>query len=219
MPEPTMASKAGCIIFGAHGSDTAAAGIRQIWTGQDTAALTQRGAVKLAETMQAGPEMANNIGLSVDLGVSFGVAGMVKAMRVSHVAMGRFRVMEHEGTSLHGPGGHTFRKHIGRTEAQLRERLRLEPRREIVSSFPDIATAEWAISRVLQLNESKIKLWAESQKGSIWLSLKEDVGREVGYGVSREGGQLMKLRKVRVTLKREAYNGMPYYVMTSYVER
>jgi hypothetical protein len=149
MPEPTMASKAGCIIFGAHGSDTAAAGIRQIWTGQDTAALTQRGAVKLAETMQAGPEMANNIGLSVDLGVSFGVAGMVKAMRVSHVTMGWVSVMRHEATSLRGPGGHTFRKHVGKTEEQLRERLRLEPKREIVSSFPDLATPEWAISRVM----------------------------------------------------------------------
>jgi hypothetical protein len=29
-PEPTMASKAGCIAFGAHGVDTAAAGLRQV---------------------------------------------------------------------------------------------------------------------------------------------------------------------------------------------
>ncbi|NIF77980.1 hypothetical protein F3J20_11320 [Paraburkholderia sp. Cy-641] len=37
LPEPTMASKAGCIVFGVHDSDTAAAGLRQAWTGQDTA--------------------------------------------------------------------------------------------------------------------------------------------------------------------------------------
>ncbi|MBB5406546.1 hypothetical protein HDG34_000461 [Paraburkholderia sp. HC6.4b] len=30
LPEPTMASKAGCVVFGAHGSDTAAAGLRQV---------------------------------------------------------------------------------------------------------------------------------------------------------------------------------------------
>ncbi|MBB5498268.1 hypothetical protein HDG37_002468 [Paraburkholderia sp. MM5384-R2] len=37
LPEPTMASKAACVVFGVHGSDTASAGLRQIWTGRDTA--------------------------------------------------------------------------------------------------------------------------------------------------------------------------------------
>jgi hypothetical protein len=43
LPEPTMASKAGCVVFGVHGSDTASAGLRQIWTGRDTATLIQQG--------------------------------------------------------------------------------------------------------------------------------------------------------------------------------
>ncbi|MGF6261733.1 hypothetical protein OKW49_002634 [Paraburkholderia youngii] len=63
MPEPTMASKAGCVVFGVHGSDTAAAGLRQIWTARDTATLTQQGTTKLAQAMKASPDMANNIGL------------------------------------------------------------------------------------------------------------------------------------------------------------
>jgi hypothetical protein len=32
VPDPTMASKAGCVMFGVHGSDTAAARLRQVWT-------------------------------------------------------------------------------------------------------------------------------------------------------------------------------------------
>ncbi|WP_309491392.1 hypothetical protein [Trinickia mobilis] len=91
-----MLSKAGCIVFGVHGSDTAAAGIRQVWTGRDTATLVQQGTTKLAEVMKAPPETANNIGLSVDIGVSFGVAGMAKAIRVASVTMGRISLSRHE---------------------------------------------------------------------------------------------------------------------------
>jgi hypothetical protein len=162
MPEPTMASKAGCIVFGVHGSDTAAAGIKQVWTGQDTATLTQRGAVKLAEKLKAGPDMAGNVGLSVDIGVSFGVAGMVKAARVSRVTMGRINLMRHEARTPRGPGGHTVLKHVGRTQAQLQDRLRKETFLEITSSFKDLKTAEEAISQVMTINAARIKSWAAS---------------------------------------------------------
>jgi hypothetical protein len=74
LPEPTMASKAGCIVFGIHGSDSAAA-LRQVWTGKDTATLTQQGTTKLAEAMKASPDMAKSIGLSLDMVVPFGFAG------------------------------------------------------------------------------------------------------------------------------------------------
>src|SRR5579871_6028542 len=96
LPEPTMASKAGCIVFGAHGSDTAAAGLRQVWTGQDTATLTQQGTTKLAEAMKASPDMANNIGLSLDIVVPFGFAGSIRAARAARVTMGRINLYMHE---------------------------------------------------------------------------------------------------------------------------
>ncbi|MGO4766021.1 hypothetical protein AB4120_26100, partial [Cupriavidus sp. 2KB_3] len=52
--------------------------LEMVWTGHDTATLTQQGAAKLAETMRAPPDMAGNIGLSLDIGVGFGLAGMLK---------------------------------------------------------------------------------------------------------------------------------------------
>ena len=48
VPEPTMASKVGCFIFGLHGSDTVTAGAKQIWTGHDTQTLTHKGTTELA---------------------------------------------------------------------------------------------------------------------------------------------------------------------------
>ncbi|MBB5499541.1 RNase A-like domain-containing protein [Paraburkholderia sp. MM5384-R2] len=216
MPEPTMASKAGCVVFGVHGSDTAAAGLRQIWTARDTATLTQQGTTKLAEAMNASPDMANNIGLWLDMVVPFGFAGSINAVRTSQIVMGRIRLMEHEAKDGSRIGGHTIEKHVGRTEAQLRERLRLEPKRDVVSSFRDLPTAEWAISNVMESNTLKIRNWAQSNPRHV-LTLFHNAGKTVGYGINRETGQVKGMSMVQVVLKYEKYNGMPYYILTSYL--
>ncbi|KXU90323.1 hypothetical protein CI15_03705 [Paraburkholderia monticola] len=216
LPDPTMASKAGCIVFGAHGSDTAAAGLRQVWTGRDTATLTQRGTAKLAETMKAGPDMASHIGLSVDIAVSAGVAGSLKAVRASEITMGRINLMDHEANVGSLIGGHTIAKHVGRTEAQLRARLAAESRIYIASSFADLRAAEASISKVMQLNSSKVKAWAATNE--IRLCLIQDVGSPVGYGVVRSTGKLVQLRRVKMFIKRGSHNGMPYYILTAYLE-
>jgi len=133
LPEPTMASKAGCVVFGVHGSDTAAAGLRQIATGVDITTLTQQGSARLAEALRASPDLANRIGLSLDIAVPFGFAGSVKAARAARITMGHISLKAHEAEAGSRIGGHTILKHVGRTEAQLRERLRLEPGKGIVS--------------------------------------------------------------------------------------
>jgi hypothetical protein len=218
LPEPTMASKAGCVVFGVHGSDTASAGLRQIWTGRDTATLIQQGTTKLAEAMKASPDMANNIGLSVDMIVPFGFAGSIKAARVASVTMGRINLQMHEAKTLRGIGGHTILKHVGRTEAQLRERLRLEPKREVVSSFVNIERAEWAISEVMRSNAARIQAWTQSSIRRVPLDLVTTIPGEIGYGITRETGRLTSMNRVIVILKYQTHNGMPYYILTAYVE-
>jgi hypothetical protein len=216
LPEPTMASKAGCIVFGVHGSDAAATGVRQIWTGRDTATLTQQGTTKLAEAMKASPDMANNIGLSLDLVVPFGFAGSIKAARVASVTMGRISLVEHEAQAGSRIGGHTIAKHVGRTEAQLRARLAAESHIDIASSFTNLRVAESAISTVMQFNASRVKAWAATNE--LRLCLVHDVGSSVGSGVTRSTEQLVPLSKVKVFIRRESHNGMPYYILTAYLE-
>ncbi|NVH77436.1 hypothetical protein FSB08_34295 [Paraburkholderia sp. JPY432] len=213
LPEPTMASKAGCIVFGVHGSDSAAAGLRQVWTGRDTATLTQRGATKLAEAMRASPDIANNIGLSLDIAVPFGFAGSIRAARAARVTMGRIRLNMHEAKAGSRIGGHTLLKHVGRTEAQLRERLRLEPTKRVVSSFVNLEEAEWAISETMRANALLIKAWTKAPREPP--RLKKDVGRKVGYALIRKTDTLVDSSKVWVVSKYETYNGMPYYILTA----
>ncbi|ADG15365.1 conserved hypothetical protein [Paraburkholderia atlantica] len=216
LPEPTMASKAGCVVFGVHGSDTAASGLRQILTGQDTATLTQQSATRLAESLKARPDLANQIGVSLDIAVPFGLIGSIKAARVARITIGRISLDAHEGEVGSRIGGHTILKHVGRTEAQLRERLRLESERRVVSSFRDLAAAEWAISRVMDSNTSRIRNWAQSNPRRD-LVLYQDVGRKVGYGVIRATGEFKHMSTVQVVFRFEEYNGMPYYIFTSYL--
>ena len=88
-PEPTVASKAGCVVFGLHGSDTLVAGARQAWTGIDTADLTQSGASKLARTLGADAAAADRIGLAVDIGVPLATSAVLGAARLAAVRGGR----------------------------------------------------------------------------------------------------------------------------------
>jgi hypothetical protein len=216
-PEPTMASKAGCVVFGLHGADTTAAGARQVWTGKDSQSLTHMGTAALAQTLGASPSTADNIGLTVDIAVPLGVAAWVGAARVAAVRAGRISLVQHEAAAGSRLGGHTMAKHIGRTEQQLRARLAAEPRIPIASTFSNLHIAEEAISKVMRLNAAQIKSWAQSG-GRIPLRLTQDLGAVMGTGVVRSTGQLVNLRKAAVVLKCQTYNGMPYYVLTAFLD-
>lgn len=217
-PEPTMASKAGCVLLGAHGADTTSAGARQVWTGRETQTLTHEGTAALARTLGVNPGAADRIGLAVDIAVPLGVAAWVGAARVAAIRTGRIRLIEHEEVVAgSGVGGHTLLKHVGRSEAQLRARLAAEPHIPVASSFSNLRLAEQSVSRVLQVHAQRVRTWAQSAGRTSRLALTYDMGSTVGQGVIRSSGRLQALSKVQVVLKFEVYNGKPYYVMTAYL--
>jgi hypothetical protein len=114
-------------------------------------------------------------------------------------------------------GGHTLEKHVARTEAQLRERLELEPHRKRVSSFTNLERAEWAISEVMRAHMTRIRTWAASSGRGGPLTLMQHVAGDVGYGIVRQTGKLTPMNEVVVVLKYQTYNGTPYYILTAYV--
>ncbi|MBK3434490.1 RNase A-like domain-containing protein [Pseudomonas sp. CCI1.1] len=64
-------------------------------------------------------------------------------------------------------GGHLMQKHVGRTDQQLLDRLRQEPHIPAASTFHDRATAELAVSKVLDNNQDKIKDFLEGNNQQI----------------------------------------------------
>src|SRR5258708_1628172 len=54
-------------------------------------------------------------------------------------------------------GGHTLRKHVGRTDDELRQRLEREPDISAASTWTDRATAEETVAAALRAERRKIE--------------------------------------------------------------
>ena len=171
-PEPTMASKVGCVVLGAHGSDVTATAARQVWTGRSQRTATSMTADAAAQAMGASPETGAQVGLAVDVAVPLFVAGGLAASRVIAVRASRFklepvRLIEHEGVAGSKAGGHTIREHVGKSAQDLFGRFAKKPSLQKSSSFFDLATAESAISQTVRANARAIRAWSRSaQVGS-----------------------------------------------------
>ncbi|WP_175924495.1 RNase A-like domain-containing protein [Burkholderia latens] len=217
-PEPTGLTKLGCVTFGVHGADTAAAGLNQIWTGRQTSALLQQGVSKLVDTAKAPPELADHVGVSLDLAVPLGLAGTIKAIRASSITAGRIDLIRHEATAANlRLGGHTIAKHVGKTEDQLKKRLMLEPHLRFASSFIYLQTAERAISEVMRAQALQIERWASSATRNSTFRITGDVGRTVGYTLARGASTVSNSTKIMIVTKMTAYNEMPYFILTAFL--
>ncbi len=218
-PEPTMASKVGCVVFGVHGSDTTATGLRQVWSGRDAQSLTHMSTAALARALGADENSANNIGLAVDIAVPFAMSGMVAAARVASIRAGRINLLLHEAQQGSRVGGHTILKHVGKTEAELRARLAAQRGITGASSFSTLDVAERVISSGLRANAVRIQAWATQASaagGAANLKLVHSASSVIGHGVMRATNVLQPMTRLQIILKFEVYNGNPYYILTAF---
>lgn len=214
-PEPTMASKAGCVVVGVHGSDTTSTGLTQIWTGRVQTTLTQKTATALAKIMGASDKTAQDIGLTVDIAVPIGglTAGMI---RIASIQGGRISLAAHEAMAGSRVGGHTISRHIGISEAELRARLAAQARIPAASTFSTLSIAEQVISKALTQHSARIITWSQTARSGSRLALASNAGKIVGQGVIRSSGKLVNMNKIRIVLKYETYNNKPYYILTAF---
>lgn len=219
-PEPTMVTKAGCVVLGVHGFDTLATSGRQVWTGTPQRTATAVTASSAAEALGASRETADSIGLAVDVAVPLVVAAGLGAARIIAVTRGgRIRLAEHEAAAGSRLGGHTMARHVGQTDAQLLARVRTatRPGPKAVSTFADLATAERAITETLRANAAAVQAWSRSAAaGSKSPELEHVLGYVVGRGVQFGSTAVNDLSGVRIILKMESYNGKPFYILTAY---
>ncbi|MBB4275605.1 RNase A-like domain-containing protein [Rhizobium mongolense] len=218
-PEPTMVTKAGGVALGAHGIDQCIAGGRQVWTGRDVRSFSDQGVSSLAQSMGASPAAARNIGTAADILVPVGGAALAGAVRAGAIRAGRISLMRHEAQAGTRLGGHTIARHVGWTEAQIRQRLidtaSLRRPPAMISTFDDLVCAERSVTRGLHANRTRIQAWAQSA-GANNLPLEYSVGSEVGFGILRATGQVQRLSKIRIVLRKETYNGMPFFILTAF---
>lgn len=165
-PEPTMVTKAGGVVLGAHGSDTINTGLWELWTGRPQQTLTETAAAALAVSLGADPDTASRFATAVDIAVPLAVSLSVGAARAMAVrSAGRVSLVEHEAVvGSRVGGGHTIARHVGKTEAQLRARLVAEPQLPVASSFRTLETAERVLYQGLRANRGAIEAWARTPR-------------------------------------------------------
>ncbi len=85
-------------------------------------------------------------------------------------------------------GGHSLARHVGRTDAQLRQRLRDQPNISAASTYPDRETAEHVVTLVLEASADRIRSWTRRQGSRPNLALRLDDPRGPPIGRVLERG-------------------------------
>ncbi|EOY5742883.1 RNase A-like domain-containing protein [Enterobacter ludwigii] len=212
VPEPTMLSKAGCVVVGSHSLDTITTSFKQVITGRQTSTATAQLVEIAAGELGASADTAYKVGVTFDIAVPFAFAGALGAARVGSVYSGRVRLLEHEGGKL----GHTIARHVGKTPEQLKARF-LEPRAPVASSsFFNIRQAELVISEVLTVKKSQIEAALKYSNARTTLAYAHNFRLPVGYFVEKGSDTVRKVYGVRLVIRPTTYNGKLYYIVTAY---
>ena len=112
-------------------------------------------------------------------------------------------------------GGHTLQRHIGKTDAELHERLQTESI-SADSTYTDRATAEMAVGAALRENQRKINNWLRRPGGHSNLVLDYDSNSPLGRSMRLNDAHSFPCSHAVVILK--WMNPQEYYVLTSYPE-
>ncbi len=116
-------------------------------------------------------------------------------------------------------GGHTLSRHVGRTDDQLRQRLRDQPNISAASTYPDRDTAELVVGRVLQQQADRVRSWIRRSGARPNLALRTDDPRGPPIGrVLRRGQRTPMPAHGAVVVLRWDQGRRAYFVLTSYPE-
>ena len=114
-------------------------------------------------------------------------------------------------------GGHTLARHVGRTDAQLRDRLQRE-QISAASTYTDRATAERVVARTLARQRSRVDQWL-ARKGSrpnLALDYRGDGREAIGRSLTRRSSQTIPCTAAVVVLRWDGGRG--FIVLTTYPE-
>jgi hypothetical protein len=113
-------------------------------------------------------------------------------------------------------GGHTLDRHVGRTDAELRERLEREPNISAASTWTDRATAEEVVAEALRAEGRRIENWLRRGARRPNLALHYDAGRAIGRSLRHGNNQVVPCTSAVIVLKASGPDG--FYVLTTYPE-
>ena len=111
--------------------------------------------------------------------------------------------------------GHTIRRHVGKTDEQLLQRLMDDPDILASSTYPDLETAQRAVGAVLTRNSQNVNDWMVNSPRSR-LVLSESLDHDIGRVVLRGETVPRSSNKAFVLLVKDSLAPEGYRVHTSY---
>jgi hypothetical protein len=114
-------------------------------------------------------------------------------------------------------GGHTLRKHVGRSDAELRERLERERDISAASTWNDRASAEAAIGAAISEQSGRISRWlARDSHPNLVLDYDGDSSHPFGRSLRRGEDRVRPCSHAVIVLKWDGPSA--YHVLTAYPE-
>jgi len=116
-------------------------------------------------------------------------------------------------------GGHTLARHVGKTDEELAERLRREPRISAASTYTDRATAERAVGAALAAGGGKLSAWEKrtGRRPNLVLNYTSRGGQPLGRSLRRGQKRAAPSGRAIVVLRWDE-RARRFYVLTSYPE-
>jgi hypothetical protein len=168
-----------------------------------------------AGTPAQGPVGALEASLAGAGRVSAWAAGLGRTSAGSELVIsGSSRLVPGGGLAAHeAAGGHTLSRHLGLSDLALLGRLDKNPGLARASTFTDRATAERAISEVIDANASRIEAFLNGNKFTTQIS--GQVSGTAGRTVAR-GSRTPTLSSEVAVFLRRTENGNGYRITTAY---
>ena len=115
-------------------------------------------------------------------------------------------------------GGHTIARHVGKTDAELLQRLERERGISAASTYSDLAVAERTVARALAAAGQRLETWRSRQgpRPNLALDYAGRPGESIGRSVKRGRKDAVTCTRAVVVLRWA--RGREFFVLTSYPE-
>jgi hypothetical protein len=113
-------------------------------------------------------------------------------------------------------GGHTLKRHVGRSDEQLRERLEHEGNVSAASTWTDRASAETVVAEALTAEKGRIENWIRRGYPRPNLALRYDAGHMIGRSLRRGDSAPVGCTRAVIVLRADGPDS--FYVLTTYPE-
>ena len=116
-------------------------------------------------------------------------------------------------------GGHTLARHVGKSDDELADRLRREPRISAASTYTDRATAERTVGNALASDNEKLAAWERrsGRRPNLVLDYRSPGKEPLGRSLRRGQKRAAPATRALVVLRWDE-RSRRFYVLTSYPE-